>query len=1449
MATVVVVIVLLLSDLPQVNHSTAAPAATPAGADASPATTAAPSPASGGARAPFQGSSVTVGPPVRATPAQLCEEGIAAECPRSQFTTPVASSVVPAAGRPSSWTNLTPPKGKPNPTQRDEPAMVYYPTANAVILFGGFGYNASGDITYLDDTWSYASGHWTELISNASCTATTCPSPRAGAMLAYDAQTQSLIMFGGYVFHYSGIFGGGYVSAYNDTWSFANDTWTNITESAGAAPPGRLEAAMSYDPSDNYVLLFGGELATQNSTGDTWKFFDGGWSELTFGAEANPGSREQMSMADSPTGYVMLFGGQSATDYGVTTSIIQNNCNGQAGPYVGWWFYKGVWTPMNGTWFDAGYGECAPQVPESPAINVAPDVITGSPFPPCGRIDAAVGWSPKNNRFVIYGGYGPTDFGYDACFGSDAALNDTFTYALYPGGYYQWNNATPPADPPARGLMGAASDFGDGYFEIFGGYNETTGALLNDTWRFYELVYAKLSGPNQINTAPGSFNLLGDTWTLDGYGGTGDLSYKITYEKIRNSNALSGTAGCTNITSGATDVLPYNGTWQFNCFPTAKSFNVDRVTLTVIDEGNSSHPKATANWTFTIIPPQAIGVYSEYVQYFYQNVNFENTFTIWTEVAGGGAKSLTASIGGTPVSITNHSDGGKFWNVTLNMAPYGPGTAIHAEAQFGNWTLNVTDTLQIVAPPSWLLTLFKATGATQSIVYQGSGVWNKTYTIDEKYAWSLSSSTNFSIPVTLVGGSYGLIPSVNVLFTASSAGALGITGTFSLSTPSISIGPASLKVSASLSMTGTFDVVGSGVQWGSASAAITVSAALSASIPIYGFSILGVNIGFTLQLTINPSITLDLILAPANSPSQDLIPDIGIMIQRFVGSFSLALSAAINFGIGIASVGLGVGLSVAVAFTITPSFDIAAGWVNGSIFVTAQFLWWSDSFNIVGPATIYSWGPDAGTLRGGPGAYLEPLYNNGTNSNWVVQGEYYAASDYDHDLWNAASSTGPAISDIYPWTEVAAAPAYNGADLFYTDDNTSLPQAAGLLISAAHLDGSSNAFTQVPGPVDANDYEIANPKAVTLPDGDVYVLWTALPSSEANVPTPLQLTSIELQGAIFYPNNDTWGPVHTFNVGGFAQSYQVNVDGSSGVVLELLADRPLLTNTATENLVEYNLTTGAVISNETTSGYSEVIAFRGTTGLAVLLNLWGNYSLVEVATLASVEIMDSPPNDASVVSETFAEGSSSTLLILYRGNLSSELVVYDTATQSVVASLNLGVDALDAQGIAVGAGTDVFVRSAAGLEGWVETAGAFANLTNVSLPGIVSYGIVQSGSGIVLYSIVDTGGNATQPIRELELVELGAALPAVTPPPGVSTTSSPPASSSGASPDYALYLVLAAVAVVLILAVIAVMTRRKTPPPTGGPAGDGTTGAPSAGASGESAAGTNESVPPPPPPS
>lgn len=1324
-----------------------------------------------------------------------CLLGIIAKCPSATASASDGNLLGPDADPLSSWTNITPPTGAPNPSERYEPAEVYYPSGHEVVLFGGWGTPASGGpAEYLQDTWAYANGHWTELINSTSCTPTTCPSPRAGAMLAYYPTENALVLFGGMYSVVHILIPTFY--AYNDTWLFENNTWTNITASAGAAPSARSLGAMSYDPSDNYVVLFGGESASFNSNAETWSFSEGSWTNITGTLHGTyPASLEGAAIADSPSGYVMLYGGATSADNGVDVSLTDNPCDGAGG--IAWWFDHGQWTSQG------NYTPSCIQQPASPTgSNPTPATAPNVAYPPCGRVGASLGWSPKNNRFVLYGGYGAF-YNSSGCFDNEEMyLNDTWTYGESPGGGFFWNNASYPAGPPGRAWMGYASDFTDGFFEIFGGYWED-GADLNATWRFYEIVYADLTGPLSFNTG-GGLVFSGGPFTVLGYGGTGDLTYILFVNNTRNGNTLATSGGpCDWLYNTSSTALPYDGTVSIDCMPAPTGYGIYKMTLLVVDVGNSSLPFAKAYWTFSVIPPEAMIVYSEYVSDFYTNVAFDNTFTIYAEVAGGAPNSVTATLAGQTLTPTG-SSGSKWWNFTgIQMSGLEPGTILSATAQFPGWTENTTYYVTMISTPSWLLSLFQATGATQSIVTHGSGPFNKTFEIDEKYHWDLSDSTNFSFSVPLVGGNYGLIPTVDVVFSASSTGNLSVNGTFSLSTPDISIGPASLKLSASISMTGTFDVVGTGVQWVSASATVTVSASVSASIPILGFSLFGCNVGFTLQLTINPSITLDMILGP--SSGQGLF-GVDIAIKQFLGSFMLALTAAVNFGIGIASVGLGVGLSVAVAFTLNP-FGLTEGWVNGSIFVTAQFFWWSDSFNIVNAAPIVTFGPDASPVEPGSPAYLADSYNNGTNTQWIVQPDYYAASDYDGNIWNATASSGPAISDIYPWTEVTGAAAYNGGYFFYTDQNMSLPPSHGLVISGGRLSASSNSFASVPGPDDPSDYEVVNPQSATLPDGDLYVIWAALPNSEASVNSPLNLTSIELQGAVYFPNNGTWGAVRTFNSGDFAQSYQVDATEGSGAVLELLSDQPFLSNTAPERLVEYNLTTGATLANLSMRGISEIVSLRVASGLAVLETITGNYSLVSLPGGLPVGLSFTPPSGYYGVSATFAEDSASTLVLLYRGSLASELVLYDTADAQTLSTLNLGVDVFEAEAIANGATTYVFVRTALGLDGWTEVAGTFTNLTTVSLPGVVGYGLVQAGGSIVIFSIAKTGGNATYPIRALFLEEVGAALASV-PVPAVAKTAAP---SSSASPDYLLYLGIAAAAAAFVLAVVFVLTRRRPP--------------------------------------
>jgi len=211
------------------------------------------------------------------------------------------------------WTNLTDSIGV-TPAARYGAGMAYDARDGYVVMFGGM--SASG---VLGDTWTYEYGRWTQVAT----TPTTAPSPRYDAGLLYDAQTSEVILFGG---------DSAAGTPLADTWAFAGGVWTNLTASAGPAPPARMSAGFAYDPIDQMGILFGGSGLCGAYCSDTWGFAGGRWTNLTGsdGASA-PAARSEAALAYDPgRGQIILDGG---TDGAVLSDT--------------WGFVHGVWTYLS----------------------------------------------------------------------------------------------------------------------------------------------------------------------------------------------------------------------------------------------------------------------------------------------------------------------------------------------------------------------------------------------------------------------------------------------------------------------------------------------------------------------------------------------------------------------------------------------------------------------------------------------------------------------------------------------------------------------------------------------------------------------------------------------------------------------------------------------------------------------------------------------------------------------------------------------------------------------------------------------------------------------------------------------------------------------------------------------------------------------------------------------
>ncbi len=179
-----------------------------------------------------------------------------------------------ATGTLGSWSEVA----TTGPSPRIEASMAYDPASGQVLLFGGVTLNdVSG--TVLGDTWAWDGHTWKQV-------ATTGPSPRLGASMVFDPESGRILLYGGL----SEI--GGTGTADNDLWSWdsASDTWTSV-RTTGA--PSVVLGSMAYDPASGQLLLFGGVDAQGNGPTDTWALdgATGVWSELS--TTGPPGRRRR----------------------------------------------------------------------------------------------------------------------------------------------------------------------------------------------------------------------------------------------------------------------------------------------------------------------------------------------------------------------------------------------------------------------------------------------------------------------------------------------------------------------------------------------------------------------------------------------------------------------------------------------------------------------------------------------------------------------------------------------------------------------------------------------------------------------------------------------------------------------------------------------------------------------------------------------------------------------------------------------------------------------------------------------------------------------------------------------------------------------------------------------------------------------------------------------------
>ncbi len=331
------------------------------------------------------------------------------------------------------WSSLTPPS-------RSGVSLAYDAAHGYLLAFGGITDIAGA--TPDGDTWEFKGGCWTQVCT--SCVSGTSePSARYNAGITYDTADGYVLLYGG-CSTLGAVIGSsvvcGKTSSYydSDAWEWTGSQWSQLCSSC--SPGGREYPVLSYDSSDGYVVLFGGDTASAYC-GDTWKYGGAGtWTELyststdcvtggtTCTSTTCPAVRSYAVMSyDAQDSEVVLFGG----------------ANGAGELQDTWLFKAGAWTECTGS------------------------TCTGTNEPGVTAF-ATMAYDPPHTFTLLVGGYSGT--------------------AIYSGFYWTfvgstWTKTTT-ANVPAVQSAGMAYDgsASDGYVVLFGG--ATSQADQGTTWAF-----------------------------------------------------------------------------------------------------------------------------------------------------------------------------------------------------------------------------------------------------------------------------------------------------------------------------------------------------------------------------------------------------------------------------------------------------------------------------------------------------------------------------------------------------------------------------------------------------------------------------------------------------------------------------------------------------------------------------------------------------------------------------------------------------------------------------------------------------------------------------------------------------------------------------------------------------------------------------------------------------
>ncbi len=457
------------------------------------------------------------------------------------------------------WIQLSPTQGPP--AARTLHTSVYRSSSNRLIVFGGDDSLEVGE-KLLNDLWvleeadaTTASPSWTQLSTESG------PSARSSHTAVYDTNTNRMIVFGGSV----GVGSTGSPLLVNEVWVLENadaaeednpPKWTKLSPADG--PSGRAAHTAVYDPSNNRMIVFGGNVGVGSTgsallTNEVWVLENANRTE-----EGNPPKWTKLTPADGPSGRAA----HTAVYDTNTNRMIVFGGNARVGTDDSTTLTREVWVLVNAN----GTEENNP--PKWTRLSPSGD-------PGARDLHTAI-YDPNSNRMTVFGGNresGPTDSSTlrnDVWILENANGLNTDGQSVIPA----WTELSTTDGPPSPRNSHTAvynSDLASNRMIVFAGQSGCADSCvdLNDVWALTdangiippgEPVFGATSTLSKVNTS--SVIVIGavpsevtDTNGIGGGGGGGTVArgeLKSPVITILGPNPVTVKIGTTYTDEGAT---------------------------------------------------------------------------------------------------------------------------------------------------------------------------------------------------------------------------------------------------------------------------------------------------------------------------------------------------------------------------------------------------------------------------------------------------------------------------------------------------------------------------------------------------------------------------------------------------------------------------------------------------------------------------------------------------------------------------------------------------------------------------------------------------------------------------------------------------------------------------------------------------------------------------------